>query len=117
MKVGTLEDKVASNEAPALNGNSTSGKLGLSFQEITPQLSRQLGLKGATSGVVITQVQPDSPAGEAGLRQGDVIQEVNRQPVKSASDFRNAVAQSNKPVLMLVQREDNSMYVVIERNG
>ena len=71
------------------------------------------------TGVVVTQVQPDSPASEAGLKRGDVIQEVNRKPVKSASDFRNAVTQSaaKSPLLLLIQREDKTIYTVVEREG
>jgi len=115
-KLGTLDEKVASNNEP-LPGASQSGKLGVSVQDLTPQIARQLGVQASRSGVVITQVQPDSPADEAGIRQGDIVQEVNRQPVKSASDFQNAVSQSSKSVLLLIQREDSTMYTVVEKAG
>jgi len=69
------------------------------------------------TGVVVTQVQPDSPAADAGIKRGDVVQEVNRQPVKSASDFRNAVSQSAKSLLLLIQRDDKTIYAVVEREG
>jgi serine protease Do len=76
-----------------------------------------MGIPASVTGVVVTQVQPDSPAAEAGLKRGDVVQEVNRQPVKSASDFRNAVSQSSKSVLLLIHRDDKTIYAVVDREG
>jgi serine protease Do len=78
-------------------------------------MAKQLGFPAA--GVVVTQVQPDSPAADAGIKRGDVVQEVNRQPVKSASDFRNALSQSAKTVLLLIRRDDATIYTVVEREG
>jgi serine protease Do len=116
IKVGTRPGEAISKLAPSLDSNP-SGKLGVSVQDLNPQMARQLGLPTTASGVVITQVQPDSPAAEAGIMRGDVVQEVNRQPVKSASDFRNAVSQTSKSVLLLIHRDDKTIYTVVEREG
>jgi len=59
--------------------------------ELAPQIRRQLGLPSRTTGVVVTVVEPGSPAAEAGLRRGDVIQQVNGREVASASDFERAI--------------------------
>jgi len=115
-KLGTLDEKTASNDEPA-SGANQSGKLGIAVQDLTPQVARQLGVPASRTGVVITQVQPDSPAADAGIRQGDIIEEVNRQPVKSANDFRNAVTQASKSVLLLIHRDDHTMYTVVEKAG
>jgi serine protease Do len=115
-KLGTRDDKTAANEEPSPGGN-LSGKLGVSVQDLTPQVARQLGVPASRSGVVITQVQPDSPAADAGIRQGDIVEEVNRQPVKSSSDFKNAVTQSSKSVLLLIHRDDRTIYTVVEKAG
>jgi serine protease Do len=56
---------------------------GVQVEELTSQLRRELDLSPNIHGVVVTDVSPDSPAGDAGLRRGDVIEEVNRQPVDS----------------------------------
>jgi serine protease Do len=114
--VGTADVKTAENGNPVPDKNPT-GKLGLSYQELSPQLARQMGLSASTSGVVVTQVQPDSPAADAGVQQGDVVEEVNRQPVKSANDFRSALEQTSKSVLLLIHRQDRTLYTVIEREG
>jgi len=115
-KLGAFEDKKASIEEPS-SGPNLSGKLGVSVQDLTPQVARQLGVPASRSGVVIRQVQPDSPAAEAGIRQGDIVEEVNRQPVKSSGDFQNAVTQSSKSVLMLIRRDDRTIYTVVEKAG
>jgi serine protease Do len=85
-KLGTLDEKIASNNEPLPSGNQ-SGKLGVSVQDLTPQVARQLGVQASGTGVVITQVQPDSPADEAGIRRGDIVQEVNRQPINPPAIF------------------------------
>jgi serine protease Do len=88
---------------------------GLDVQELTPQIASQLGLPPQTRGVVVTGVQPGSGAEEAGLRRGDVIQEVNRRPVTGVSDFERAVRQMGKEaVLLLVNRGGNTMYIVLQ---
>ena len=116
VKVGTRPGEAVSKLAPSLDSNP-SGKLGVSVQDLNPQVARQLGLPSNASGVVITQVQPDSPAAEAGIMRGDVVQEVNRQPVKSSADFRDAVSQTSKSVLLLIHRDDKTIYTVVEREG
>ncbi len=89
-------------------------RLGISVDQLTPQIARQLGLPAQTPGVVVTEVQPASPAEEAGLRRGDVIQEVNRKAVTSLEQFRSAVRQSgSQPVLLLIDRGGDHVFVVV----
>lgn len=89
--------------------------LGLEVQDLTPSIARQLGLPPNTFGVVVTAVVPGSPADEAGLRRGDVIQEVNRQPVQNEAAFWRAVrAAGDRPLLLLVNRGGSTYFVVIE---
>ena len=60
-------------------------------------------------------VDQGSPAADAGLRRGDVIQEVNHQQVANVSDFTSVVGRSNnQSVLLLVNRGGNTIYVVVE---
>lgn len=59
-------------------------RFGVSMDQMTPQIARQLGLPAQTAGVVVTKVQPASPAEDAGLRRADVIQEVDRKPVTTS---------------------------------
>ena len=87
---------------------------GVTVDNLTPEVARQLGFEG--SGVVVTQVAPNSAAAEAGLQRGDVIQEVNRREVTDLAGFREAVkAAGDESVLLLVTSKGGSHFVVIER--
>ena len=73
-----------------------------------------ISVEKGKKGLVITGVNPDSRAADAGLREGDVIQEVNRKPVDSVDDLRDAVRKTtNRPVLLLVEREGQTRFVTI----
>jgi serine protease Do len=107
-----------SKEERADAGSRESGSAGLdgvSVETLNSQAAAQLNLPAQTRGVVVDRVNPSSRAAEAGLKSGDVIQEVNHQPVQSASQFNQAVRSSTKdaPVLVLVNRGGNTMYVAI----
>ena len=96
--------------------NASQGpRLGISVDRLTPDVAQQLGLPAQTSGVVITDVQPTSPAEEAGLRRGDVIQEVDRKPVTSLDQFHSALRQAGQgPVLLLIDRGGDHLFVVVQ---
>ena len=86
------------------------------MQTLTPELAENLGLERGLKGVVVTQVDPGGPAGEAGLRRGDVILEVNREPVKDADAYTKALkgAGKGKSVLFLVRRGDNTIFLAVK---
>ena len=66
-------------------------------------------------GLVVEDVDPDGRAAEAGIRAGDIIQEVNRQPVKSVEDLRAAVRKSSdKPALLLINRDGRDVFVTVK---
>ena len=85
------------------------------MQNLTPDTAREMKLSPETKGVVVANIDPSSHAADAGLRTGDVIQQVNRQPVKSVQDFDHAMASSKKdaPTLLLVNREGNTLFVAV----
>jgi len=110
-RVARLEDRsaaVASEKAEP----GRPGKLGVTVEPVTAELARELGLQKA-KGVVVRQVHPGSPAADAGIRPGDVIAEVNRQPVQTADDLRQALEkqQPGTSALLLVHREGASLYL------
>jgi S1-C subfamily serine protease len=73
------------------DGKVTRGYLGVNIETVTPSLAAQHKL-GASSGVVVANVQPDGPAANAHLAQGDVIVAMNGQAVKSSSVLRTEIA-------------------------
>ncbi|MFL6216858.1 MAG: Do family serine endopeptidase [Blastocatellia bacterium] len=105
----TLAERPTADEAKPANDNDDEGenpgKLGVSITNVTPELAHRLKLHVA-SGVVVSKVQPDSAADDAGLQSGDVIHRVNQSPVTNRQDFMNAVASlgSNKDVVLQVER-------------
>lgn len=96
------------------NSESSPGKLGISVQPLTPDLAAQLGLPRTASGLVVANVDPASPAGTAGIQSGDVIQEVNHQPVRTAEELRASVQKSEgRPALLLINREGQTVFVPV----
>ena len=110
--IAELKDEEELAQGP---GDSTED-LGLAVQTLTPELAENLGVERGVKGVVVTQVDPDGPAGEAGLRRGDVILEVNRVPVKDAAAYTKAVQAigKGKSVLFLVRRGDNTIFLAVK---
>jgi Do/DeqQ family serine protease len=96
-------------------GDASSGsKLGLSVVPITPEIMQQLGLRSGTQGVVVESVEPDGPAARARIQAGDVIQEVNRQAVRSPADVAGALQKSgDRPPLLLINRGGQTAYVAV----
>jgi serine protease Do len=87
---------------------------GLSVENLTPQIARQLDLQSNASGVIVTGVQDGSRADDAGLRRGDVIQQVNRQPVNNVAEFERTMKQAgDKSVVLLVNRNGHTSFVAL----
>jgi len=88
--------------------------LGITVQDITPEIARSLGLE-EVSGVLVKQITPGSAAAEAGIRKGDVIQEVNRKPIKNVYSFGRAIEEtkSQQTILFLIRRGENSLFVTV----
>jgi serine protease Do len=101
---------------PQKEGNADSEKgdlLGLTVKDLTPQLARRAQVDANTKGAVITDVASDSAASEAGLEPGDVVLEVNRQPVASAGDYKKVSKSLKKgdTALLRVRHGQQTAYV------
>jgi serine protease Do len=110
----TLEEMTAARDANrSLDGEGErSGKYGMTVEPITPELAARLNLDRNMRGVVITGVDPASAAASAGLREGDVIQQVNGKTVTDAGDVRDALNEvSGKPSVLLITRGDATIFV------
>jgi serine protease Do len=92
--------------------------VGLRVQRITPEAARRLSL-ASTRGVLVVEVQPDSPADVAGLEPADVIREVNQRPITNVKDFERFIRQGRRGerILLLVQRGDNAVFFGLKRKG
>src|ERR1051326_6872533 len=95
-------------------GATGQGKLGLSVIPLTPDIASELNLPAGTKGVVVDSVDPAGPAAATGLARGDVIQEVNRQPISTTDDLRTAIDKNgNKPALLLINRRGQQIYLTV----
>ena len=103
-----------SSEGPGV-GND---KFGLTIQPLTADTASRYGLDANDEGVLVTRVDPAGSAANAGIRQGDLIQEVNRQAVKTPAEFVSAIQRSGaKPALVLVKRRNGVIYLTLKANS
>ncbi|MCP5470029.1 MAG: DegQ family serine endoprotease [Chlamydiales bacterium] len=112
----TKEITVVIAQAPgsAMGPDSPVEKLGLRVQTLTPEMASQLGIT-EEKGVVITQVDPDTPASMASLKPGSIILAVNRKKVSTAEEFTAAIAQAAKEgrVLLMVRQGEAVRFVAL----
>jgi serine protease Do len=111
--VGELEEetRMATTTTPEIEDS-----FGLSVQELTPELAESLSLKGE-KGVVVTNVKRGSPAHEAGLQRGNLIQEIESQRVESMDDYNRMMRESssNKQILMVIKHRGHTRYVILKK--
>jgi len=114
LKLAELNEK---EEKQATGETSGAALEGVQVQDLTSDISQELNLAPGTHGVVVTSVDPSSPAASAQppLNRGDVIQEINHKPINNTSDYQQAMSGADKqPVLLLVNHGGVTGYVVVE---
>src|SRR5271167_130557 len=109
VKLGQLP--TPEEHAQVEKNGSESALEGVTVENLDAQTAQELGLPANAAGVVVTDVSPSSPYADSGLHRGDVIQEVDRQPVKSVADFEKAMRKGGKEPLLLVNRHGSTMYL------
>ena len=111
-KPKTPQEQAPEQEPPA---GQTSEKLGLSLQELAPDIAGQLGYT-KEKGALVADIAPGSPAEDAGLERGDLIKEVNRAPVQSVKDFEKAIKsyKGGDVVALLVRRGSATLFAGIK---
>ena len=104
------EAALAAGGGPAKK--ETADALGIQVADLTPEISRRYGID--TTGVFVAGVQPDGPAAKAGLRNGDIIMEINHKPVKTSSDYARIVKgfEKGKPVQLYIRRAGQGFLVI-----
>jgi serine protease Do len=106
------------DEDTSSTGPTSNQKFGLTLQPLTPAMAERNGLDANDEGVLVTRIDPTGDAANAGIRQADLIQEVNRQPVKTVVEFNAAMQRSGaKPALILVKRRNNVVYLTLKSNS
>jgi serine protease Do len=110
VKIGELKD-----EKKAVVVSEAKPQLGMSVEEITPELAKNFGLT-ETTGVVVVQVEEGTPAAEAGLRAGDVILEIDQDPVENIRRFNQKLETFEKgdTILFLVKRQGATLFLTLK---
>jgi serine protease Do len=101
---------------PARGTSEESGRFGLSVEPLTQERARELNVR-ASRGLVVAAVEPGSRAANAGLREGDVIEQVDRKPVTNGEELRAALNNGDRPAVLLVHRGQTTVFVTVERAG
>jgi len=119
----TLRPEIAQLEEPEVTQRASrdapdegAAAFGLRVQDLTPDLAQQLGLD-SPDGVVVSGVDPNGPASEAGIRRGDVIIEVDRQEVDGTAKLQDVLAGADERALLLIRRGENQIYLTVKRAG
>jgi serine protease Do len=112
VKLGELP--VKGEQAQQQEENVDSSWQGFSVENLTPDIARQLRLPGNTRGVVVTEVEPGSAAEAANIQRGDVILQVNRQPINSVDDFNRVLGRlKDQDAQLLINRGGHTTYVIL----
>ena len=111
----------ATSAKAARNGDSDPGpsddktSLGVAVAPLTPELAERARAPKDAHGLLVEDVNPDGRAAAAGIRAGDIIQEVNRQPVKSVDELKAALKKtSDKPTLVLISRQGANIFLTVK---
>jgi serine protease Do len=113
VEIGKLdEEKLAQMEG---GDSAVSDKLGMTVQELTPELAKSLNIEDQ-KGLIVSSVQPGSPAATSGIKRGTIILEVNQQQIGKLSELKKILDQI-KPgdnLLLLVKEGEHTRYVVLK---
>jgi serine protease Do len=112
----TINVKISELKDEEVAAAGKEENFGLTVQPLTPEIAESLGISGDVKGVVVSAVEQGSAADDAGLRRGDVILEVNREPVKDLASYHKALQSTGKgkSVLFLVRRGDNTVFLALK---
>jgi len=115
VKLGSFNPKGNSAVDNSNRGaGGTPEKLGVSLEPLTPALASQLGATRGTQGLVVQSVDPAGAAADAGIQPGDIIEQINRQPVRSVDDVRSALGKSgSRPALILISRKGQTIFLPV----
>jgi len=101
-------------ETAKLNSRDEGGSNALEGVEVSNlngEIAQELGIPPSTTGVVVSNIDPSSKLADSGLRRGDVIQEVNHQPVKNVAEFQSAIKKDGSEPLLLVNRGGRTLFI------
>jgi serine protease Do len=115
LSIPVILSEMEAEPARRAGGPDLTKGLGLSVQDITPEIAKHFEIENR-KGVLVTAVEPGSPADDAEFREGDIIRQINRQAVANASEFQKMMTKvkGEKTVLFLVERGDARIFIAVK---
>jgi serine protease Do len=122
IKVGENNDKTSKNkigDKSSPGGGGDEGTLnGVGVGDLDPRMRREFDIPAKVQGAIVTEVDPGSAAASAGLQPGDVIQEINHHPVRSADEAVKLTEKTeSKKTLLKVWNQQGVRYLVVDESG
>lgn len=112
------QERPESDEETSSTGPTGNEKFGITLQPFVAGTAQRYGLDPDDQGLLVSRVDPNGSAASAGIRQGDLIQEVNRQPIRTVAEFTAAMQRSGaRPALVLVKRRNSVIYLTLKANS
>ena len=123
-KLAKLTPEVLAGREPASEDEGAAPKSttvadmmpGVTVQKLTPSTRERYEIPEDVSGVIITQINPDSRAAAMGVEEGDVITQINRKPVRAVTEARQMAKENSKNVLLNIWRKGDTMLFIIGKN-
>lgn len=114
--IGEQPKDVGRSGGPSPDEEQAEGGLaGISVHDLSPEFAQRFGLPDDEDGVVVTRVEPGSAADEAGVQRGDLLLEINRQPVSTAKEFNRIAREIGKDesILLLINRQGQTLFITL----
>ena len=115
LSIPVILSEMEAEPARRAGGPDLTKGLGLSVQDITPEIAKHFDIENR-KGVLVTAVEPGSPADDAEFRDGDIVRQINRQPVANTAEFQKMMSKvkGEKTVLFLVERGDARIFIAVK---
>jgi serine protease Do len=110
VKLAEMPTEAAKADSNDQEGGSKALE-GVEVSNLNASIARELNIPASTKGVVVTDIDPASKMADSGLQRGDVIQEVNHQPISNVSEFQHAMHKSGSEPLLLVNRDGRTLFI------
>ena len=117
LSVTVEELDVSAERQDARAGDEGTAGFGMTLENVTPQVARQMRLPSGMAGAIVVDVEPSGPAFRGGVQAGDVILEVNRQSVDSAQSAvrQLQLVESGQPTFLLVWRQGSEVFLTVNK--
>ena len=107
--------EAAEEEDAAETQEESNALSGVTVRELTPELAKRFGAKEGDAGVMVVKIDPGSKAFEAGVRQGDVVLQINQKDIATIEDYKKAVARlkAKERILLLIRRKGEDLFLTV----